>query len=267
MAGSILTFVLFDAAARTAAVRGEIEGLGDAPHLFARDAGRAVLAEQRWPTGQEQPFAAVLGALLAFADAHLGRDGLGAVGHRVVHGGADHLAPERVTAALDGLVMATRCGSLDPGVILYLGQQGHSFTDIENMLYRQSGLLGVSGLSGDVRVLLGSADPHAKEALELFSYRIATQAGALASALGGLDGLVFTAGVGEHAAPVRAAACARLAWLGVRLDEAANSAGAGLISTPGSVVEVRVIATDEEAMIARHTRSTIAKAAAGQDAA
>ncbi len=102
-------------------------------------------------------------------------------------------------SALDGLVMATRCGSLDPGVILYLGRQGHSFADIEDMLYRRSGLLGVSGISGDVRVLLASDDPHAREAIDLFTYRIAVEAGALVSALGGLDGLVFTAGIGEHA--------------------------------------------------------------------
>jgi acetate kinase len=160
-------------------------------------------------------------------------------------------------SALDGLVMATRCGSLDPGVILYLGRQGRSFADIEDMLYRRSGLLGASGVSGDVRVLLASEDPHAKEAIDLFTYRIACQAGALVNALGGLDGLVFTAGIGEHSAPVRAAVCARLAWLGVRLDGAANTANAACISAPDSKVEVRVIATDEEAMIARHTQATI----------
>jgi acetate kinase len=165
-------------------------------------------------------------------------------------------------SALDGLVMATRCGALDPGVILYLGRQGHSFTDIEDMLYRRSGLLGVSGISGDVRVLLASDDPHARDAIELFTYRIAGEAGALVSALGGLDGLVFTAGIGEHAASTRAAVCTRLGWLGVRLDGAANAAGAACISTPDSSVEVRVIATDEEATIAHHTKSTIRRAAA-----
>ena len=157
-------------------------------------------------------------------------------------------------SALDGLVMATRCGSLDPEVILYLGRQGHSFADIEDMLYRRSGLLGVSGISGDVRVLLTSHDPHAREALELFTYRIACEVGALVSALGGLDGLVFTAGIGEHAPVIRAAVCARLAWLGLRLDSAASAA---CISTSDSVVEVRVIATDEELMIARHTQKVI----------
>ncbi len=122
------------------------------------------------------------------------------------------------------------------------------------MLYHRSGLLGVSGISGDIRELLASSDPHAREAIELFTYRIATEAGALVSALGGLDGLVFTAGIGEHAPSVRAAVCARLTWLGLRLDVDANAAGAPCISTPDSAVEVRVIATNEEAVIARHTR-------------
>ena len=160
-------------------------------------------------------------------------------------------------SALDGLVMATRCGSLDPGVLLYLGRQGHSFADLEDMLYHRSGLLGVSGISGDIRDLLASEDPRARDAVELFTYRIATEAGGLVSALGGLDGLVFTAGIGEHAHAVRSAVCARLAWLGIRLDETANRAGASRISLADSAVEVRVIATDEETMIARHTLSTL----------
>jgi len=158
-------------------------------------------------------------------------------------------------SALDGLVMATRCGRLDPGVLLYLGAQGHSFGDIEDMLYRRSGLAGVSGISGDVRLLLASSDPHAKEAIDLFTYQIAIEAGGLASALGGLDGLIFTAGIGEHAPAIRAAVCERLAWLGLRLDAAANAANANCISTPDSRIKVHVIATDEEAMIARHTQA------------
>jgi acetate kinase len=160
-------------------------------------------------------------------------------------------------SALDGLVMATRCGLLDPGVILYLGRQGHSFSDIEDMLYRRSGLLGVSGVSGDVRVLLASDDPHAHDAIDLFTYRIAGECGALVSALGGLDGLVFTAGIGEHAPAIREAVCVRLAWLGIRLDNAANEANADCISSHDSKVEVRVIATNEEAMIARHTQAAM----------
>ena len=160
-------------------------------------------------------------------------------------------------SALDGLVMATRCGSLDPGIILYLGRQGHSFADIEDMLYHRSGLLGLSGLSGDIRVLLASNAPGAREAIELFTYRIATETGSLAAALGGLDGLVFTAGIGQHAPAIRALVCDRLAWLGVRIDAGANQANSPCISTPDSAIEVRVLATDEEVMIARHTRSVI----------
>jgi acetate kinase len=398
MSGSILTinggssslkFALFDdTAGLTATVRGEIEDLDAAPHLFARDAAGAVLVEQRWSVGSAaHPFAVALDALLNFTDAHLGRDGLAAVGHRVVHGGADHIAPEMITpalvtlletltpldplhmpdnlapmravtaarpqlaqvacfdtafhhtmppvaarfalpraleakgvrrygfhglsyeyissclkkqspalargrviaahlgsgaslcalndgssiatttgfSALDGLVMATRCGSLDPGVILYLGRQGYSFTDVEDLLYRRSGLLGVSGISGDVRVLLASDDPHARDAIELFTYRIALEAGAMISALGGLDGLVFTAGIGEHASAIRAAVCARLSWLGLRIDDAANAASAVCISAPDSKVEVCVIATDEELMIARHTQATINRAVARRE--
>ncbi len=375
---SSIKFALFDLAADLReTVRGEIENLEAKPHFTARDAHGKVLAEQHLPSG----FDGVLHTLLDFADAHLGRDGLAAVGHRVVHGGADHIGPELVTPAaltalealtpldplhmphnlapirtvlaarpglpqvacfdtafhhtmpaeashlalpqavtqagvrrygfhglsyeyiagrlahqapkvaagrvivahlgsgaslcalqagisvettmgfstLDGLVMATRCGLLDPGAILYLGRQGHSLADIEDMLYRRSGLLGVSGLSGDVRVLLGSADPHARAAIDLFTYRIALQAGALVSALGGLDGVVFTAGIGAHAPAIRAAICNRLAWLGLRLDSAANAAGADRISAPGSAVEVRVIATNEEVMIARHTEAVLSR--------
>jgi acetate kinase len=166
-------------------------------------------------------------------------------------------------SALDGLVMATRCGAIDPGVLLYLARQGHSFDDIEQMLYRRSGLLGVSGLSGDVRVLLASKDPHAAEAIDLFAYRIACESGAFACALGGLDTLVFTAGIGEHAPAIRTAVCQRLAWLGIAIDEAANQTNGrdtdGHISTPGSATTVLVIATDEEAMIARHTKVMLAR--------
>ena len=156
--------------------------------------------------------------------------------------------------ALDGLMMGTRCGSIDPGVVLYLLQQrGLSAAAIEDMLYRRSGLLGVSGLSGDMRSLLASDATEAAEAIELFVFRAIREIGALTASLGGLDGLVFTAGIGAHAAPVRARICAGLGWLGVSLDPAANAAGAAVISSATSRVEVRVIETDEEQMIARHT--------------
>jgi acetate kinase len=373
---SSLKFALFATAPNLAATaRGEVENLHTAPHLRARDSAGATLAEHQWPEGSTPSFAMVLDALLAFSDAHLGPGGLAAVGHRIVHGGMDHAAPERITdevlqaltamipldplhmpdnlapihavaaarpglpqiacydtafhrtmpieaasfalpraitetgvrrygfhglsyeyisktlareapalargrvivahlgagaslcalmggksiansfgfSVLDGLVMATRCGSLDPGVIFYLARQGRSLNDIEDMLYHASGLLGVSGISGDVRVLLASAETRAREAIELFTYRIACEAGGLVSALQGLDGLIFTAGIGQNAPSIREAICARLGWLGVRLDAAANAAGAACISALDSKVEVRVMATDEEAIIAHHT--------------
>ena len=156
--------------------------------------------------------------------------------------------------ALDGLMMGTRCGSIDPGVVLDLLQQrGMTAAEIEDLLYRRSGLLGVSGLSGDMRSLLASDGPEAAEAIDLFTFRAIREIGALTASLGGLDGLVFTAGIGAHAAPIRARICAGLGWLGVSLDPAANVAGAAVISTAASRVAVRVMETDEEAMIARHT--------------
>jgi acetate kinase len=161
-------------------------------------------------------------------------------------------------SVLDGLVMSTRCGALDPGVVLYLARQGKTFEEIEDLLYRRSGLLGVSGISGDMRALIASDDARAREALDLFSYRIAFEVAGLAGALGGLDGLVFTAGIGERAPTIRAEICGRLAWLGVRLDAEANGADAARISAPDSKIEVRVIAADEEATIARQTRAIVA---------
>jgi acetate kinase len=160
---------------------------------------------------------------------------------------------------LDGLVMGTRCGSLDPGVILFLEQErGMMASQIEDMLYHRSGLLGVSGgIASDMPTLLASEDAYAVQAVELFVYRIARDVGALTSSLGGLDGIVFTAGIGENASSVREAICARLAWLGVELDAHANTLHAPLISSPRSKVEVRVIPTDEEAVIARHTMEVI----------
>ena len=378
---SSLKFALFDPATpATAMLRGEVSNLTIAPHLTAHDSGGNSLIDRNWQVaaerqgGSEGNFAVILTALLEFIDAQPGHDGLAAVGHRVVHGGADHIAPERVTPALlqsltalvaldpihmphnlapiraitrakpklpqiacfdtafhhtippvaqrfalpravsaagvrrygfhglsyeyiagrlreeapalaqgkvviahlgagaslcallngasvattfgfsvlDGLVMATRCGSLDPGVIFYLGRQGYSLAEIEDMLYNQSGLLGVSGISEDIRVLLASKDGNAREAIDLFTYRLAIEISGMAGALGGLDGIVFTAGIGQHSSEIRRAVCDRLAWLGVRLDNAANLAGRPCISAADSDVAVRVIATDEEVMIARH---------------
>lgn len=161
--------------------------------------------------------------------------------------------------ALEGLVMGTRSGAIDPGVIFYLmRERGMRADEVEHMLYHDSGLLGVSGLSSDMRELLESDDPRAREAVELFVYRASRELGSLAAALGGLDALVFTAGIGEHAAPVRAMICEEARWLGVELDRAANAAHAPLISTPASRVAVCVIPTNEEIVIARHTRRLLA---------
>jgi acetate kinase len=156
--------------------------------------------------------------------------------------------------AVDGLPMGTRSGSLDPGVILYLMDELKMDTRaVEDLLYKRSGLLGVSGVSSDMRVLLGSEDPHARFAVELFIYRIGRELGSLAAALQGLDALVFTAGIGEHAPLVRERVCRQAAWLGLELDQAANEAGGPRISTGASRVSAWVIPTNEELMIARHT--------------
>ncbi len=155
---------------------------------------------------------------------------------------------------LDGLVMGTRPGLLDPGVVLHLlRHEGMSPAEVEDLLYERSGLLGVSALSGDMRDLLASDKPEAREAIDLFVYRIGRELGSLAAALGGLDALVFTAGIGEHAAEIRARVCADARWLGVILDEAANRAGGPRISRAGSPASAWVIPTDENLVIARHT--------------
>ncbi|QUD86490.1 acetate/propionate family kinase [Phenylobacterium montanum] len=361
---------------------GQLEGLGAAPHLVARDGGEVVL-ERRWDATTNLTHEAMLSELIAWADGQAGGEGVAAVGHRIVHGGAAHwrpalidgplldeldalcplaplhqphnlaavravlaahpslpqvacfdtafhhghapvvdrfalprdleaegvrrygfhglsyeyvagrvreLAPELAAGrliiahlgagaslcavkdghsidttmgftALDGLMMGTRCGALDPGVILYLLQaKGMSAAAIEDLLYRRSGLLGVSGLSGDMRALLASEAPAAREAVELFVFRIAREIGALTMSLGGLDGVVFTAGIGEHAPEIRRRVCERLAWLGARLDPAANASGQGPIQAKDSRIALWVVPTDEEAMIARHTADLVFRA-------
>ena len=362
-------------------VRGEISDLDSAPHLVARDDAGRQIADRRMPGAGDRVFADALAAVLALIDELPGHSGLRAVGHRIVHGGADHVAPERVTPAvaavlqdlipldpihlphnlapivaiarsrpdlnqfacfdtafhhtmpleaqqfalpraifdagvrrygfhglsfeyiasrlaqehpqlargrvivahlgagaslcaldkgtsiattfgfsvLDGLMMATRCGSLDPGVIFYLARQGQSLTEIEDMLYHRSGLLGVSGISSDMQLLLASQAPEAREAIDLFTYRIAIETGAMVAALGGVDAIVFTAGIGQHAPKIRKAVCDRLGWLGVQLDPAENDCDADRISSKASKVEVLVVATDEEAMIARHVLAMMDK--------
>jgi len=156
--------------------------------------------------------------------------------------------------AVDGLCMGTRPGSLDAGVVLYLFQnRGLSASEVETILYKKSGLLGISGISNDMRDLLGRAEPEAKLAIDYFIYRAAKEIGALTAVLGGVDALVFTAGVGENSPEIRRRICAASAWLGIELDEQKNTRKATRISTAGSKVSVWVIPTNEELMIARHT--------------
>ncbi|MHC0614266.1 acetate/propionate family kinase [Komagataeibacter oboediens] len=360
---------------------GELEGIGIHPHFVAHDAAGRVLVDEKWaPVAEGAKDAAHHGpmaTLMEWVGRQLGTVDLMAVGHRVVHGGPEFIAPVRVTpdilarlaaltpfaplhqpgslapiralldqhpdlpqvacfdtgfhhtlpavaqaqalprdyadrgvrrygfhglsyeyiasvlraraphlaqgrtivahigsggslcalqagrsidttmgfSVLDGLVMGTRCGHLDPGVILYmLKEEGLGAAEIENILYHRSGLLGVSGLSADMRDLHAHAgvSPEVTQALDLFVYRFAQQAGGMMAALQGLDGLVFTAGIGEHDALIRAAICKRLEWVGVRLDAQANAAHHEIISMPDSAVEVRVIPTDEETTIRRH---------------
>ena len=165
--------------------------------------------------------------------------------------------------AVDGLPMGTRCGSLDPGVILYLlDELKMDARAIEKLIYQQSGLLGVSGISSDMRALLDSGEPAAKSAIDLYVYRIGRELGSLAAALGGLDAIVFTAGIGENSAVLRERVCNDARWLGVKLDSVANDAGGPRISTESSRVSVWAIPTNEELMIARHTQALLAKSPA-----
>ena len=160
--------------------------------------------------------------------------------------------------AVDGLPMGTRCGAIDPGVILYLmDARGMDARAVEKLIYSESGLLGVSGVSSDMRTLLDSAEPRAALAIELFCYRIVRELGSLAAALGGLDAIVFTAGIGERAAAIRETVCRGAAWLGLDFDAAANAVHGPRISTPASRVRAWVIPTNEELMIARHTRNLL----------
>lgn len=379
---SSVKFALFRQESASAADRvahGAVEGLGGAhPQFRAVGADGRVLAERRWDAAGagDDPHHGPVSTLIDWVGGHLGDVPLLGVGHRVVHGGADFIAPVRVTpevmarlealtpfdplhqpaslgpiralgalrpdlpqvacfdtafhhtmpetarrlalprryeeggvrrygfhglsydyiagrlpdlsprlaagrtvvahlgngaslcaleagrsvettmgfSVLDGLVMGTRCGQIDPGVLLYMMRaEGLDAAGIEDVLYRRAGLLGVSDLSADMRDLHARAgsDRRAAQALALFVYRLTQQVGAMAASLGGVDGLVFTAGIGEHDAATRAAACARLGWLGLRLDGAANAAHAPLISSPDSAIEVRVIPTDEESVIRR----------------
>ncbi|MBS7812228.1 acetate/propionate family kinase [Roseococcus pinisoli] len=160
--------------------------------------------------------------------------------------------------ALDGLMMGTRAGAIDPGVLIHLmDTQGMDARALERMLYRESGLLGVSGISSDMRTLRGSKDPRAAEATSLFTYRIIREIGSMVAALGGIDALIFTGGIGENDVATRAEVAAGCAWLGLALDEGRNHTGGGCISADSSAVAAWVVPTDEETMIARHTAQVL----------
>lgn len=157
--------------------------------------------------------------------------------------------------ALDGLMMGRRCGKLDPGVVLYLmDQKGMTAEEVSHLLYRGSGLLGVSGISNNMATLQASTSPQAREAIELYCYRAASELAALVTTIGGLDAIIFTAGIGENSSLVRSLICDRLEWMGVALDEGANAHNAPRINSKGSAVDVLVIPTDEEAVIAQATQ-------------
>jgi acetate kinase len=161
---------------------------------------------------------------------------------------------------LDGLAMGTRCGAIDPGVLLYLlNQRGMTPQDLEHLLTRESGLLGISGISSDMRTLLDqeNRDRRAGDAIETFIYRICQEIGSLTATLGGIDALIFTGGIGEHAVSIRWRVCSSFHWMGLDLDDAANEQGGPRISRPGSRISAWVIPTNEELMIARHTQQLI----------
>ena len=160
-------------------------------------------------------------------------------------------------SVLDGLPMGTRCGSLDPGVLLYLLRNGMDVHGLETLLYHKSGLLGMSGVSNDLRDLLASDRPSAAQAIDYFVYRIVKEVGSMAAVLGGMDGIVFTAGIGEHSPVIRKRVCDGLKWLGVVVDDSANARGSGRISVEGKTPSAWVIPTDEEAVIAQGTMEVV----------
>lgn len=373
-------FTLDDANVPTVSANGKIEKIGIAPSLVIRAAGGEILAARHWPDGAALSHADLLNDLFAWAIGHLDGREVIAIGHRVVHGGTEFVAPRLVDddllealdglcplaplhqphnlaairaiariapdlrqvacfdtafhhrkpavatrlpipralhdqgirrygfhglsydyiacrlseidavlargrvitahlgngaslcamhagrsidttmgfTALDGLMMGSRCGAIDPGVVLHLQLRlGMSAAEVEDLLYRKSGLLGVSGISSDMRTLSESESAEAEEAIDLFCWRAAREAGGLVTSLGGLDAFVFTAGIGENHREVRRRICERLAWIGIEVDSAANAGNALRISTSDSRVTVLVIPTDEELMIARHTLAAL----------
>ena len=357
---------------------GEVADIGDKPHLTIKDMDGKSVLDRGWPAPRKQED--ILDDILGWADQNVGRAGLAAIGHRIVHGGSQFVTPVRLTSKtidelarltpmaplhqeaclapartllslrpdvmqvgcfdtafhaalepaasrfaiprsyeetgirrygfhglsyefiagrlreispdlagkrtvvahlgsgaslcamrkgrsvdttmgftpLDGVMMSTRCGTIDPGILLYLQRErGMSAEDLEQLLYHKSGLLGVSSISSDMRTLLSSGDPRAAEAVDLFTFEIAKAVCAMAVTLEGLDCLVFTGGIGEHAAKVRVLVCNRLRWLGLELDPKANDGAVDLVSPGSSSVEIRVIPTSEETSIARHVLAMV----------
>jgi acetate kinase len=377
---SSIKFGLFDMAGAepTYLFAGEVADIGDKPHLTIKDMdGRNVL-DSGWPAPRKQED--ILDDILGWVDQNAGRGGLAAIGHRIVHGGSQFVAPVRLSrkildelvrltpmaplhqqaclaparmllslrpdvmqvgcfdtafhaaleppasrfaiprsyeesgirrygfhglsyefiagrlreispalpakrtvvahlgsgaslcamrdgrsvdttmgfTPLDGVMMGTRCGTIDPGILLYLlRERGLSVLELEQILYHKSGLLGVSGISSDMRMLQSSSDPRAAQAVDLFTFEVAKAVCAMALTLQGLDCLVFTGGIGEHAAKVRALVCNRLRWLGLELDPKANDGTVDFVSTGSSSVEIRVIPTSEETTIARHVLAMV----------
>jgi acetate kinase len=374
---SSIKFALFDLADATQRFAGEVADIGNKPRLTVKDTKGKTVLDRGWPEPRKQED--LLHDILDWVDKNAD-SGLGAIGHRIVHGGSHFVAPVRLTSEtidelarltpmaplhqeaclapartllslrpdvmqvgcfdtafhaalappvsrfaiprsyeesgirrygfhglsyefiaarlqeispdlagkrtvvahlgsgaslcamrhgrsvdttmgftpLDGVMMGTRCGTIDPGILLYLQRErGMSAENLEQLLYHQSGLLGVSGISSDMRTLLTGSDPRAAEAIDLFTFEAAKAVCAMALTLEGLDCLVFTGGIGEHAAKVRAMVCVRLNWLGIKLDLQANDGGADLVSLGSSSVEVRVIPTSEETTIARHVMAMV----------
>ncbi|MBN8438513.1 MAG: acetate/propionate family kinase [Candidatus Accumulibacter sp.] len=380
---SSLKFSVFevpDSGEMRARAVGQVEGLGTAPRLKVKDGDGQRVADVRWETTEVTNHAQALDAIAALLRSRFEGQVLAGVGHRVVHGGADHSAPLLITApvmekldtfvplaplhqphnlaairalqqarpdlpqvacfdtafhrsqemvaqlyglpyeyyergirrygfhglsyeyiaatlpsvapeiaggrvvvahlgsgasmcamhhgrsvgssmgftALDGLMMGTRPGNMDPGIVLYLLQQeGLSAKQIEDLLYKRSGLLGLSGIGNDMRVLEASDAPRARLAIDHFVYRISRELGGLAAVLGGVDALVFTAGIGENSAHIRQLVCQQAQWLGLELDADANERGDTRISRVGSRMSAWVVPTNEELMIARHTRTLL----------
>jgi acetate kinase len=280
-------------------IKGQLEGIGTHPRLFAQGSDKSSLIDRTYTAGEIADVPAAIATVASWLRetqtlnllsyeyiAHRLREvaptvaaGRVIVAHLGSGASMCALANGRSVestmdfTALDGIPMGTRPGQIDPGVLLYLlSEKGMTPAAVQDLLYHESGLMGLSGISNDMRDLQSNSDPRAKLAVENFVYRVGLSAGMLAAALGGLDAFVFTAGIGENSPTIRARIAEKLAWLGAVLDRAANADGKSLISRPESRVAVLVVPTDEELMIAQHTlaflpKSTATSTHAARDAA